>query len=49
MKYAKPEIRLLGDATGVIQGVVKVFNGTIDFRRPPPRPMNYIPSYELDE
>jgi hypothetical protein len=49
MKYAKPEISLLGDAASVIQGQVKHVPGSTDFTLPPPRPMNYVPAYDLDE
>ena len=49
MKYAKPEISLLGDAASVIQGQVKHVPGSTDFTLPPPRPMNFVPAYDLDE
>jgi hypothetical protein len=49
MKYAKPEITALGDAASVIQGQKKQIPGSTDFTLPPPRPLNYVPAYDLDE
>jgi hypothetical protein len=49
MKYAKPEITALGDASSVIQGQPKHYPGSIEFSVPPPRPMRYVPVYDLDE
>ena len=47
MKYLKPEIRLLGEAAGVIQGCLK-FPGFIDPDLPDSH-FTLTPNYDLDE
>jgi hypothetical protein len=49
MNYAKPEIRELGDAASIVRGIGKPFHAFIDFIFPPPRWLNFIPAYDLDE
>jgi len=45
MRYTKPEITILGDASCVIQNGTKVFQGVLDFDMH----FDLQPAYDLDE
>ena len=49
MKYETPKILVLSDAASIVQGIGKPFHAFIDFVLPPPRWLNFIPAYDLDE